>query len=138
MLFRSHDGVLAARSVRSNRIKVDERVVLLGIWIRITQVAMPGHGLLVGLPGASAGLDQVGKTGGIHEAIIAVAVDSEGVTTDQRNVVGQTWMRHCIVLRQQRVFTRQLVVGWHQGIADDLAEILVLEYDHDDVVEVWD
>src|SRR5207302_2612217 len=52
--------ILAALGARSDVVVIDERIVLLGIGIRVAGEARRGHGLLVRLPGATGGGDAVG------------------------------------------------------------------------------
>ena len=131
------DAPLAARSVQPDWIEINERIMFLNIVGLIPQKARPWHVLLVGFPGAPAGFDIVGQTRRVDETIIAIDINTKGITTNESNVIRQTRMGNCVILRQQRIFAPKLIVIRHQRIADHASKLFVLEHYDDNMLEIW-
>ena len=110
--------------------------MLLNIISFVAEKTRFGHIFLIGLPGAAARFDQIRQAGRIDKAILAIAVNSKGVTAHQCNVVRQAGMPDRVILCEQCILVRQLVVRWHERIIDHRAKLLVLEHDDDDMLEV--
>ena len=131
-----HNGSFATRPIQADSVEVNEGVMFLNVNMGIAQIAGLGHILLIGLPGAAAGFDEIREAGRIDETIMAIGVNPEGVAAYQSNVVRQAGMPHRVILRKQRIFLCQPVVIRHERIPDDGAELLVLEHDNDDMLKV--
>src|SRR6185503_2268130 len=115
---------------------VNERIMLLGIVTFASKITWLRHILLISFPCTSAGFDEVWQAGRIDKTIVAITLNPKCVAAHQCNIVREAGMPDRVILRQQRVFTRQPVVIWHKRITDDCAKFLVLEHDNDYMLEV--
>jgi hypothetical protein len=128
----------ASPLVQPDRIEVHKRVMLLLVFAsRLALKFTRGlHVLLVGLPGATAGFDQVGQTWRIDKAILAVAIDIKGIPADHGQVIWQAGMGDCMVPGKQCVIGRIPVVDRHEQVADHFMKVLVLEGNDHNMIEV--
>ena len=129
-----HHVRLAPRGVGADVVEVDERVVLLRVWIAVPDEAGGRHRLLVSLPAAAPVLQGIREVGGRHPARCAVRRDAVRAASGEREVVGQARVRDAEVAGGQRARRQEAVDVGRGGAADDLAVRVVLHHDHEHVV----
>ena len=127
------------RGPRQDAAEVEKRNVTLDVAPRgRARPACSRQALRVRLPGTALCLERVGQTDTTGRAARAVVGDPLGRAGDQREVVRQARMRHAAVSGQHRVAPGERVEGRRGRAAEDRAAHLVLEHDHDHVVEGGD
>src|SRR5258708_28841241 len=99
--------------MRSDRIKIYKRIMLLHIVIGVANVTRRRHILLIGFPGAPTGFNEVGQTWHIDETIVAVRGNAKGIATHQCDVVRESGLRDRIILSQQGIVMSELVTASH-------------------------
>ena len=98
-----------AARVAADVVVVDERIVLLHVWIGVADEAARGHAFHVRLPGATARLNLVGDVRRIDVAARAITGNPEGAARGQGEVVGKARVTHGVVPGRQTVAGGQAV-----------------------------
>ena len=137
-LGQRHDAAEACR-LRDDVAKVEKRHVTLGVQPRgRAGEASMREPLGVALPGQVRTLEAVRQVLRGDDAGRAVVADPLRAARDERDVVRQARVRDAAVARQRHVLGGQRVEVRRVGIPDDVLPRLVLDHDHDDVVELRD
>src|SRR4029450_11451642 len=97
-------------------VKINKWIMFLNIIAPVAKKTRFGQILLVGFPGTATLFDQVRKTAGVDKTLIAISINTKGISTHQREVVRQAGMPDRVIFCQQRIFMRESVIGGHERV----------------------
>ena len=129
-----HDMGVAPACVRPDVVEVHERIVFLGVWIAVADIARRGHAFHVALPGAAGGFEVVRDVRRGDPAGGAVAGDSVCAATHEAEIVRQAGVADVEVVRRKGARWQKAVDVRRRRAANDLVVGPVLHHDHEDVV----
>ena len=110
---------ITARSIQTNRIEVQQRVMFLGIIARITHETRGRHAFQVRFPCPPAGLDLICQVGLIHETIRAVAGNALGAAAHEGNVIRQAGVCDRKIIRKEHILSGKCLQQRHLVAIDD-------------------
>lgn len=92
--------------------------MFLGVRVRVADETGRRHALQIGFPGAATRFDAISQIRLVDETIRAILGDILRAAAHQGDVVWQTGVPHCKIVRKQRILLRQVIQVRHLWIAD--------------------
>ena len=95
------------------------------------------HILKIGAPGSAADFDLIRQVSSGDKTVVAIRADPKCISAEHGQIIGQAGMSDGVILHQEGIAIRILVVIWHRSISDHRAKLMVLKKEHHDMFKIW-